>query len=74
MVAKVISSKIKVIKKPQGEAASAQTEQKDPKEAVREMVSTVSQWVSEFQQKRREETSRVLKSLMPEPPAQTSEA
>ncbi len=74
MVAKVISSKIKVIKKPQSEVSTAQTEPKAPKESVREMVATVSQWVSEFQQKRREETSRVLKSLMPEPSTQTSEA
>jgi hypothetical protein len=37
------------------------------------MVSTVTNWVTEFQQKRRTETSRALKTLFPEP-AQPHEA
>lgn len=46
---------------------------KSPQEAAREMVSTVSNWVNEFQQKRRAETSNAIKTLFPDPP-QPSEA
>ncbi|HKS27297.1 MAG TPA: hypothetical protein VJS44_05730 [Pyrinomonadaceae bacterium] len=46
---------------------------KSTQEAAREMVSTVSNWVNEFQQKRRAETSKAIKTLFPDPP-QPSEA
>jgi hypothetical protein len=46
---------------------------KSAQEAAREMVSTVSNWVNEFQQKRRAETSKAIKTLFPDPP-QPSEA
>ena len=39
------------------------------KSTAREMASTVSSWVNEFQQKRREETSNALKQLFPRPTA-----
>jgi hypothetical protein len=41
---------------------------KAAKEAARDMVSTVSNWVNEFQQKRRTETKSAIKTLFPEPP------
>lgn len=37
-------------------------------ETVRDMASTVANWVSEFQQKRRTETTRAIKHLFPEQP------
>lgn len=46
---------------------------KSPQVAAREMVNTVSNWVNEFQQKRRAETTQAIKTLFPEPP-QPSEA
>lgn len=49
------------------------TTKKSAQEAAREMVSTVSNWVNEFQQKRRAETTKAIKTLFPEPP-QPSEA
>ena len=46
---------------------------KSPQVAAREMVNTVSNWVNEFQQKRRAETTQAIKTLFPDPP-QPSEA
>lgn len=37
-------------------------------ETVRDMASNVANWVSEFQQKRRTETTRAFKSLFPDAP------
>ncbi len=53
-------------KKPKTTRESAQ-------ETAREMVATVSNWVNEFQQKRRTETTQAFKTLFPEP-AQPNEA
>ena len=69
---------IKIIKRnDRGRAeGSGQVEtaiKKSPQEAAREMVSTVSNWVNEFQQKRRAETTKAIKTLFPDPP-QPSEA
>ncbi len=57
-------AKIKVIKKGEAKAAEtpAKTELK-PKQAAREMVSTVSNWVNEFQQRRREETKQAIENF-----------
>ena len=38
------------------------------------MVATVSQWVNEFQQKRRSETAQAIKTLFTDPTPQTSKA
>jgi hypothetical protein len=54
-------------------AASETINKKSAQEAAREMVTTVSTWVNEFQQKRRAETSKAIKTLFPDPP-QPSEA
>ena len=69
---------IKVIKRNQRNRTETTVQEKEqPKksaqEAAREMVATVSTWVNEFQQKRRAETSKAIKSLFPDPP-QPSEA
>lgn len=39
-------------------------ERKSAQEAARDMVATVSQWVNEFQQKRRTETAQAFKTLL----------
>ncbi len=69
---------IKVIKRGernrQQPTVEAVTERTTAKEAARDMVATVSQWVNEFQQKRRSETAQALKTLFPDPTPQTSKA
>lgn len=59
------NAKIKVIKK--GEQVKVQdpaaVENKSTKEAAREIVSTVSNWVTEFQQRRREDTKQAFEKL-----------
>ena len=59
------NAKIKVIKK--GEKVKAQeipdTEKKSTQEAAREIVSTVSNWVTDFQQRRREDTKQAFENL-----------
>ncbi|MDQ4122678.1 MAG: hypothetical protein M3209_14665 [Acidobacteriota bacterium] len=60
-------AKIKVIKKDSAQEfkirkhVEAKTKTAQP--AARDMVSTVSGWVTEFQQKRREETKEAFKLL-----------
>ena len=71
---------IKVIKRDernrqqQSTAAEPVAERTSAKEAARDMVATVSQWVSEFQQKRRSETAQAIKTLFSDPTPQTSKA
>ena len=71
---------IKVIKRgernrqQQSAAAEPVAERKTTQEAARDMVATVSQWVNEFQQKRRSETAQAIKTLFAEPTPQTSKA
>jgi hypothetical protein len=67
---------IRVIKRDERnrkESAAEQPQRKTAQETARDMVSTVSNWVQEFQQKRRTETTRAIQSLFPEP-AQPNEA
>lgn len=66
-------AKIKVIKKDAIKAVEmpVANERKIKQAAAREMVSTVSDWVSDFQQKRREETRNALELLFHSKP-QTS--
>ena len=69
---------IKIIKRNERKRTEEAVQEKEqPKKsaqvAAREMVNTVSTWVNEFQQKRRAETSKAIKSLFPDPP-QPSEA
>ncbi|HEX8351391.1 MAG TPA: hypothetical protein VF611_00600 [Pyrinomonadaceae bacterium] len=70
---------IKVIKRDerlrqQQPAAEVVNERKSTQEAARDMVATVSQWVNEFQQKRRSETAQAIKTLFTDPTPQTSKA
>ncbi len=71
---------IKVIKRDersrqqQPAAAEPVAERTSAKEAARDMVATVSQWVNEFQQKRRAETAQAFKTLLNDPTPQTGKA
>ena len=72
---------IKVIKRDernrQQQPAAAEkvaAERTSAKEAARDMVATVSQWVNEFQQKRRSETAQAIKTLFADTAPQTSKA
>jgi len=61
-------AKIKVIKKGEVKIAEKTMEkpivtEKKSKQAAREMVSTVSNWVSEFQQRRRDETKQAIEKF-----------
>ncbi len=61
-------AKIKVIKKGEMKAAlksvkPAVTEKNSTKTAAREMVSTVTNWVTDFQHRKREETRQALDML-----------
>lgn len=56
-------------------AADANSEQKkSAHEAARDVVATVSEWVTEFQQKRRTETTQALKTLFGETAPQPTKA
>ena len=46
----------------------AKVVRKTAQETARDMVNTVTNWVNEFQQKRRTETSRAVQKLFPEQP------
>ena len=69
---------IKIIKRDERNRQPAAPEESAPKkstqEAARDMVATVSQWVNEFQQKRRVETARAIKTLLSDAVPQTSKA
>jgi hypothetical protein len=64
---------IKVIKKDRRNTGETIAPKNNAaRETAREMVKTVTNWVNEFQQKRRTETADALKSLLSESP-RTSE-
>jgi hypothetical protein len=60
---------VKVIKRSERaaqeaqETAAEQTAKKSAQETAHDMVTTVTGWVAEFQQKRRAETRQALKTL-----------
>lgn len=58
-------AKIKIIKKGQEKKVVAPVIVKkiEKKVAAREMVSTVSDWVSDFQKRKKEETAEAFKQL-----------
>ena len=58
----------------QAATEEATPERKSTQEAAREMVANVTQWVNEFQQKRRSETTRAIKTLFTDRTPQTSKA
>ena len=63
---------IKIIKRDERnrtkENKKDKTTRESAQETAREMVATVTNWVSEFQQKRRTETKQAFKTLFHEPP------
>lgn len=62
-------NKIKVVKKAQRDRPETiAQESTGPRETAREMVKTVTNWVSEFQQRRHTETAAAVKSLLSESP------
>jgi len=66
-------AKIKVIKKGEMKAAEksaipAAVEKNTKKQAAREMVSTVTNWVSDFQQRKRDETRQALETFFSSQP------
>jgi tRNA A37 threonylcarbamoyltransferase TsaD len=66
---------IKVIKKEQRNRKETKVQKgARPREAARDMVQTVTNWVNELQQKRRAETSEALKMLLRESNTRPSEA
>ena len=67
---------IKVIKRDQRNTQTKNSkkdsvEKKTPQQAAREVVATVTEWVNEFQQKRRVETAHAIQTLLSD--AQPSE-
>ncbi len=63
-------AKIKVIKKSEIKIAETPIEvnKKTKQESAREMVSTVTTWVSDFQQRRREETKQAIEKFFTNKP------
>lgn len=63
-------AKIKVIKKgePKVQIEPQTVNKNNAKHAAREMVSTVSNWVSDFQNRRREETKQAFEKFFPTQP------
>lgn len=61
------NAKIKVIKKGTKIEPVETVEKKTSKQSAREMVSTVTNWVSEFQQRRRSETKQAIENLFGKP-------
>ncbi len=56
------------------ESAAEQTAKKSAQETARDMVTTVTGWVAEFQQKRRAETRQAIKTLLNDPTPQPGKA
>lgn len=63
-------AKIKVIKKSEVKTVEVpvKVRKATKQQAAREMVSTVSTWVSEFQQKRRFETKQAIEKFLSNKP------
>jgi hypothetical protein len=68
---------IKVIKRDERNRENKPAEgpnavKKTAQDTARDMVATVSDWVNEFQQKRRTETKQAFQNLFPDPPQPSS--
>ncbi|CAN5572446.1 hypothetical protein BH20ACI4_BH20ACI4_34450 [soil metagenome] len=65
-----VNTKVKVIKKGALKISkpAVKIEKKSKHEAAREMVSTVSNWVNDFQQRRRFETKQAFENLFSQSP------
>ena len=65
---KIIKRKERDERAARVEATSEVAEKKSAQETARDMVATVTEWVNEFQQKRRTETAQALKTLISDTP------
>ena len=67
-------AKIKVIKKSEVKTAEKPVvvEKRTKQESAREMVSTVTSWVSDFQHRKREETRQAIEKFFTQQPQTTS--
>ena len=64
-----VKAKVKVIKKSEVKNVEVPVAvEKKTNQAAREMVSTVTNWVSEFQQRRRDETKQAIEKFFPTQP------
>ena len=61
-------AKIKVIKKGTQAVVAPKVVKNSTKVAAREMVSNVTNWVTDFQQRRREETKQAIEKLFAQQP------
>ena len=66
----IVKAKIKVIKKSDIKVAEIPIEvnKKSKQESAREMVSTVTTWVSDFQQRQRKETKQAIEKFFTNTP------
>lgn len=60
--------KIKVIKKGTPTVVVKKVENNSTKETARQMVSNVTNWVTDFQQRRRDETKQAIEQLFNQQP------
>jgi hypothetical protein len=58
---------IKIVKKGEKSRPAVKAKANTARETARDMVETVTNWVNEFQQKRRAETSNALRMLSKTP-------
>jgi hypothetical protein len=61
-------AKIKVIKKGTQAAAQPKVEKKAANKSAREMVSNVTNWVTDFQQRKRDETKQAIEKFFTQQP------
>lgn len=58
---------IRIVKKGEKKSPAVKAKTNSARETARDMVETVTNWVNEFQQKRREETTTALRILSKTP-------
>lgn len=71
---KIIKRSERAAQEAAADAANSEQKKSSAHEAARDVVATVTEWVNEFQQKRRTETSQALKTLFGETTPQPSKA
>ncbi|HEY8223755.1 MAG TPA: hypothetical protein VIG25_00670 [Pyrinomonadaceae bacterium] len=58
---------VRIVKKGEKKSPAVKVKANSARETAREMVDTVTDWVNEFQQKRRKETTAALRILAKTP-------
>ena len=70
MDTKKTKAPIRIIKREERsqreQVIKSQKDKKTPQDTAREMVSTVTSWVSDLQQRHRDDAKRAFKNLFPE--------